>query len=196
MSTPSQIDANRLNAQKSTGPVTASGLAVSRFNALKTGIHAKSQVIPGEDPAELEQLAADYHRQCRPSTPEQCFLVDTLINADWLLRRYHKVEAQLWALPSDDPNPTTNLAEIFERRRKTFVLVHRKIAALERSYYRAHKELKEAQQPADEPAKPVSQEEYIAALASFCAPPYAPTPARAAAPPQPRPPLDNPALRL
>jgi len=87
MATQSQIDANRLNAQKSTGLVTETGRAVSRFNALKRGIHAKSQVIPGDDPAELEQLAADYHRQCRPTTPEQCFLVDTLINADWLLRR-------------------------------------------------------------------------------------------------------------
>jgi len=195
MSTQSQIDANRRNAALSTGPVTESGLAVSRFNALKTGIHAKSQVIPGEDPAELEQLAAGYHQQFQPATPEQRFLVDTLVNADWLLRRYHKVEAQLWALASEDPNPTDNLAEIFERRQKAFSLVHRKIAALERSYYRAHKELKEAQAPADN-AKAMSSEERIAALASFCAPPNGLIPVRGGAILETRPPLENPALRL
>jgi hypothetical protein len=49
-----QIEANRRNAQNSTGPRTDQGKAVSRFNALKTGIDARSHVIPGEDPNVLE----------------------------------------------------------------------------------------------------------------------------------------------
>ena len=68
MATLRQIEANRLNALKSTGPASPEGKAVSRFNALKTGIHAELQVIPGEDPAELDALAADYHRQF-PAVP-------------------------------------------------------------------------------------------------------------------------------
>jgi len=56
MPTEAQINANRLNAQKSTGPVTPEGKARSSLNALKSGIDAWSHIIPGEDPAELEAL--------------------------------------------------------------------------------------------------------------------------------------------
>jgi hypothetical protein len=38
MATPKQTTANRANAQKSSGPRTTAGKAVSRFNALKHGI--------------------------------------------------------------------------------------------------------------------------------------------------------------
>jgi hypothetical protein len=70
MSTPKQIEANRLNAQKSTGPTSAEGKAAVRFNALKSGIHAQSQVIPGEDPAALALLIAEYYDRYQPATPE------------------------------------------------------------------------------------------------------------------------------
>jgi len=83
MSTLQQIEANRLNAQKSTGPRSAEGKAAVRFNALKSGIDAQSQVIPGEDPAALAALAAEYHDRYQPATPEVRALVDTLITAEW-----------------------------------------------------------------------------------------------------------------
>jgi len=62
MATPAQILANRTNAQKSTGPRSAEGKAVSRFNALKHGLDAESIVLPGEDPADYEALARDCDR--------------------------------------------------------------------------------------------------------------------------------------
>jgi hypothetical protein len=96
MATPAQIQANRRNARLSTGPRSVEGKAASRFNALKSGIQAKSQVIPGEDPAELEELAAGYHREFHPATPLERFLVDSLVNSEWQLRRYHTIEARLW----------------------------------------------------------------------------------------------------
>jgi hypothetical protein len=39
--TPARMEANRRNAQKSTGPRTARGKAQVRFNALKTGAHSQ-----------------------------------------------------------------------------------------------------------------------------------------------------------
>jgi hypothetical protein len=39
--TPARIEANRRNAQKSTGPRTARGKAQMRFNALKNGSHSE-----------------------------------------------------------------------------------------------------------------------------------------------------------
>jgi hypothetical protein len=96
MATIRQIEANRLNAQKSTGPRSVEGKAVVRMNALKTGIDAVSHVIRGENPQALETLTADYYNHWNPATPQARALVDLLIANDWLLRRLHKTEAQIW----------------------------------------------------------------------------------------------------
>ena len=66
MSSQAQLDANRLNAQKSTGPTSPEGKAVSSLNALKSGIDAHSEIIRDEDPAALEALTAEGFRM-RPT---------------------------------------------------------------------------------------------------------------------------------
>src|SRR5712691_13277338 len=96
MSTDAQINANRLNSQKSTGPISPEGKARSSLNALKSGIDACSHIIPGEDQAELEALTADFLLHFHPSDPNQLSLVDTLISAEWIQRRLRRIEAQLW----------------------------------------------------------------------------------------------------
>src|ERR1035437_5807203 len=96
MSTLRQIEANRRNAQHSTGPISVTGKAASSMNALKTGIHAKSLVLPSEDQAELDQLTDEYHRHHRPTSPEARLFVDELIHCEWNLRRLRAAETQLW----------------------------------------------------------------------------------------------------
>ena len=96
MSTLRQIEANRRNAQKSTGPTSVTGKAASSMNALKTGIHAKSLVLPTEDPAELDELVEDSYRSFHPTTPEARCLVDEFIYCEWSLRRLRAAETQSW----------------------------------------------------------------------------------------------------
>ena len=96
MSTLRQIEANRRNAQKSTGPTSVTGKAASSMNALKTGIHAKSLVLSTEDPAELEELVEDSYRSFHPTTPEARSLVDEFIYCEWNLRRLRAAETQSW----------------------------------------------------------------------------------------------------
>jgi hypothetical protein len=96
MSTLRQIEANRRNAQKSTGPTSVTGKASSSMNALKTGIHAKSLVLPTENPAELEELVEDSYRSFHPITPEARSLVDEFIYCEWSLRRLRAAETQSW----------------------------------------------------------------------------------------------------
>ena len=96
MSTLRQIEANRRNAQKSTGPTSVTGKAASSMNALKTGIHAKSLVLPSEDPAELDELVEDSYRSFHPTTPEARSLVDEFIYCEWSLRRLRAAETQSW----------------------------------------------------------------------------------------------------
>ena len=47
-----QIEANRANAAKSTGPRTAEGKAVSKMNGFKHGIFAREVVLRGQDRGE------------------------------------------------------------------------------------------------------------------------------------------------
>ena len=140
MSSLKQIEANRLNSQKSTGPRSVEGKAAVRFNALKTGIDAQSQVIPGEDPAALELLAADYYERYQPATPEVRALVDTLVTAEWLQRRFRALEARLWEHINRNttrPDKGLEVAQTYDNHPDVFTYLQRRIDAAERSYHRA-----------------------------------------------------------
>ena len=90
-----------MNSQKSTGPRTTQGKAASRYNALKHGIFATTQIMFDEKAEDLAELAAEYHEHHNPADPEQRFLVDTLVNNEWRLRRLRRVEAELWQSASN-----------------------------------------------------------------------------------------------
>src|ERR1700691_4837836 len=96
MPTAKQTAANRMNSQKSTGPRTTEGKAASRYNALKHGIYATTQIMFDEKAEDLAELAAEYPQHPPPADPDQRFLVDTLVNNEWRLRRLRRVEAELW----------------------------------------------------------------------------------------------------
>ena len=62
-----QIEANRRNALRSTGPRTPEGKHASRLNAFKHGLRAEAMVIPGqEDPAELDAILRDLREDWQP----------------------------------------------------------------------------------------------------------------------------------
>ena len=56
MATHKQTEANRRNAQQSTGPRTGNGKARAAMNNLKHGIYAESEIIPGEDVSQRQAL--------------------------------------------------------------------------------------------------------------------------------------------
>jgi hypothetical protein len=101
MATEKQIAANRLNAQKSTGPRSAEGKAVSSGNALKTGLYCPGIIIGHESSIQLETLEAQFTAEYRPSTPTERALVDTLIHLEWMLRRYRWLETETWHATQD-----------------------------------------------------------------------------------------------
>jgi len=102
MSTERQRAANRANAQKSTGPRTAEGKAASSANALKTGIYAKSTLLPGEDPAEYDALRQEHYDQFQPANTDERDLLDLMVKYKWQLRRLHDCYDQMWLREVED----------------------------------------------------------------------------------------------
>jgi hypothetical protein len=149
MSSLSQIEANRLNAQLSTGPRSAEGKAVSRFNALKHGLDAKSYCLPGEDPAILAVLHDAYQEQFHPSGPVEVHLVRTLVLADWKQQRYAALEprvVQRLADPNQDPGDA--IADLFTKlneKSNPLKQLFRLQQAEQRAWFRALKELQRLQ---------------------------------------------------
>ena len=130
MASQKQIAANRTNARKSTGPRSAEGKAASRMNALKSGIDAQSQIIRGEEAANLEILRSEYYDRFRPTAPVERMLVDALIDTEWLLRRFRVAEAQLWEEGSQavfQPDDEITLGQSYNRNGKQFDRLQRRI---------------------------------------------------------------------
>ena len=88
-----RLAANRANAQKSTGPRTEEGKAVSRRNALRHGLTARTVVLELEDPEEFEQFRNRILEAFAPAEGSERLLTDELAGALWRLKRAQRIEA-------------------------------------------------------------------------------------------------------
>jgi hypothetical protein len=95
MATDKQIAANRLNAQKSTGPRTLAGRQRSRRNAVRHGLTAETVVLAFESADEYaafeKTIVADYE----PQTTVEHQLVARIASLFWRLRRAAAIETGL-----------------------------------------------------------------------------------------------------
>jgi hypothetical protein len=92
-----QLDANRRNAQHSTGPTSRRGKSVSRLNAVKHRLLARQVVARGyfheESSNEFKELCGEYHESLRPAGPLEEMLVGQIVMVIWRLRRVRMAEA-------------------------------------------------------------------------------------------------------
>ena len=63
-----QIEANRRNAQQSTGPRTEIGKKTSSLNALRHGLTSRIVVLPTEDLAAYQKFSAEFLVDLAPET--------------------------------------------------------------------------------------------------------------------------------
>jgi hypothetical protein len=103
---PKQIVANRRNAQKSTGPKTPNGQAISKANALKHGILSQEVVVQGrcikEKFGEFTDLRQRFLEDLKPVGPLEEMMVDKIVTTYWRLRRALKAESGEIALSVDN----------------------------------------------------------------------------------------------
>src|SRR5258705_12542574 len=136
MTSPQQILANTQNGRLGAGQKTEEGKAASARNATRHGLTSKTVVLADEDQAEFDALLNTYIRQYAPANPEQRFLIQQLAESDWRLRRPPGLETTLFNQHSDE--------EILNNREVGDALARltRYEAAIERSYYKALKEVR------------------------------------------------------
>ena len=94
MASQAQIDANRRNSQRSTGPKTEAGKARAKLNALKDGSHAKTvrPVLPQEDPIELDQRINKWISDLNPRNDAERELVVEAAELAWTIDRTKRSE--------------------------------------------------------------------------------------------------------
>jgi hypothetical protein len=87
MTTSAQIAANQENAQRSTGPKTPEGKAISARNNFKHGCSGAFTVLPWESQNEFDLLLGSLRDEHKPSGPTETILVDKMAQATWLSKR-------------------------------------------------------------------------------------------------------------
>ena len=92
MTSAAQVEANRANAQKSTGPRTAEGKAVAAQNAVRHGLLAKEVVVKGEDPGEFEFYRQQMLAELAPAGQMEEMLAQRIVGLSWRLRRAERLQ--------------------------------------------------------------------------------------------------------
>ncbi len=155
MSSQAQIDANRLNAQKSTGPRTPEGRAAVRLNGVTHGLTASTLVLQGESESDFHAIFDSLEAEHQPTTPTEELLVSQLAMASWRLRRLYHMEAGFICVRLIDLadtikgkykelDPGDRQAIVADRDAQgpnTLANLSRLEARIERSFYRALHEL-------------------------------------------------------
>ncbi len=94
MATEAKINANRENAEKSTGPRTAEGKTVVSQNAVKHGLFADATVVNGESQAEYDLCRDTFLAEIRPVGAIECMLVERFVSLSWRLRRAERMQSE------------------------------------------------------------------------------------------------------
>jgi len=94
MATKKQVQANRKNANKSTGPKTPEGKAKSAQNATTHGLTASSDVIKGESQEQFDAQRNRLFDELAPQTLIQEILTDRIATLAWRLKRAERMQNQ------------------------------------------------------------------------------------------------------
>jgi hypothetical protein len=104
MSSLKQIQANRRNAFKSTGPRTPEGKERSRRNAVRHGLTAETVIAALEDAEDYEAFQAAVIADYDAETAVERELVLRLASVFWRLRRATGIETSLFESAIADPS--------------------------------------------------------------------------------------------
>jgi hypothetical protein len=96
MTTERQLNANRQNAQKSTGPRTPQGKRISAQNAASHGLRSACVLIASDDPAQYQAHHAALMDELAPVGATEYLLADRIAALHWQLQRATGLQAQVF----------------------------------------------------------------------------------------------------
>ncbi len=97
MASQKQIDANRRNAQKSTGPNTEDGKNKSRLNAIRDGLTGQITTLSDRDRPAFEKLQTEMLAHFNPQDPMEARLANAIIWDTWRLDHLRAIESHMYA---------------------------------------------------------------------------------------------------
>jgi len=113
-----RVLANRLNAQKSTGPRTNQGKAVASQNSVKHGLLAERDVITSESQTDFDLYRQQLLDELNPLSPMESILAERIVTLSWRLKRVCRFQNQaidtLNADESNDPLKKLTQSLIFK----------------------------------------------------------------------------------
>jgi hypothetical protein len=137
MATEKQMQANKLNAQMSTGPKTPEGKANSSLNRLSHGFASHARIMPGEDAEQFKGLLTDLQNEYQPATATEQILVEEMVTSRWLGLRAFRLQGEAFLDPKLKANGFTIP--------KDLGLLIRYQTSAQRDFYKAHNELVKTQ---------------------------------------------------
>ena len=143
MATIKQIEANRRNALKSTGPRTPEAKAAVRMNALRHGLRARTVVLPAENPQEFHQLCNDLETEWQPQSRTEHFYVEQMAISQWKLTRVEVAEKSIVSQEVSAKTQIPLLDKLWQCQGR-----------LERSFAHAQRELQHLQNSRRPPVQP------------------------------------------
>ncbi len=93
-----QLEANRRNAERSTGPTTAAGKTRSSLNNLRHGLTGQINVLPTEDREAHDRFCSEIVDSFKPETPMEQQLAHSVAEDNWRLNRARAIENNMFAL--------------------------------------------------------------------------------------------------
>ncbi len=140
LATQKQIEANRTNALKSTGPTTDEGKQASAGNSLKHGILSQFRILPFEDETTFHEFSKMVSEAMAPVGNFETLLVEKIIILQWRLHRVYSAEAGNYAGTFFGSH-----ADAFEYRPITMASLARYESNIERTLEKITEQLQEMQ---------------------------------------------------
>ena len=103
MVTAKQVQANRENAQKSSGPQSEAGKQASSRNSFRHGLSGHVfHLLECESAEEFDRVKAEFEREHQPTTPTESVLVERMVQHYWLVQRCIATQTGVMAHMIDD----------------------------------------------------------------------------------------------
>jgi hypothetical protein len=143
MSSLARVQANRQNAQSSTGPRTAEGRQTSSLNAIRHGFTGQTMLLSAEETEPYQNFTDGLLKDLAPIGAHETALAHAIMNSRWRVNQISAMESGLYALgqreyatqfASETPEMAAALARLvtFEQKRPELDRLRRYESSLNR----------------------------------------------------------------